>query len=224
MFILERLSIRLVQNSHYHSAKAFLISDDLHQHAYRLKLHLNKRILLYNHRQILSLGAFIMEAMDPRIVEALKSRDPEERKKGVRALGQMLSSEALRYLATIFKSDPDQGVRELAVKAGRHVKKMRAAGDWVGHDADKDVRFGTTEMAAVPSGVSAGDKEQAKGLLEKALDETVKGDYKKGEQYVRQAFQLNPDLQFDTYAVGVASDVLGMSADEALAALSKPPK
>jgi hypothetical protein len=161
--------------------------------------------------------------MDPRIVEALKSRDPEERKKGVRALGQLLSSEALRYLATIYKQDPDAGVRELAVKAGRHVKKMRAAGDWMGHESDKDVRFGTNEVPAVPSStVSAVSKEQAKGLIDKALDESVKGNYEKGEQYARQAFKLNPDLQFDSYSIGIASEVLGMSADEAIAALTAP--
>ena len=64
-----------------------------------------------------------MESMDPRIVEALKSRDPEERKKGVRALGQLLSSEALRYLAhhagitleanASFKKSPTSGERQL---------------------------------------------------------------------------------------------------------------
>ena len=164
-----------------------------------------------------------MEEMDPRILEALKSRDPEERKKGVRALGQMLTGEALRYLATIYKKDPDPGVRELAVKAGRHVKKMRAAGEWMGHEDDKDIRFGTNEVPAVVSGVSAVNKEQAKGLMDKALDESVKGNYEKGEQYARQAFQLNPDLQFDSYYIGIASEVMGMSAEEAIAALLAPP-
>jgi hypothetical protein len=163
------------------------------------------------------------QKMDPRIVEALKSRDPEERKKGVRALGQLLSSEALRYLATIYKQDPDPGVRELAVKAGRHVKKMRAAGDWMGHEDDKDVRFGTNEVPAVTtSTVSAVAKEQAKGLMDRALDETVKGNYEKGVEYARQAFQLNPDLQFDSYYVGVASEVMGLSAEEAIAILTSP--
>ena len=162
------------------------------------------------------------QKMDPRIVEALKSRDPEERKKGVRALGQLLSSEALRYLATIYKQDPDPGVRELAVKAGRHVKKMRAAGDWMGHENDKDFRFGTNEVPAVVSNVSPVNKEQAKGLMDKALDEAVKENFERAEELARQAFQLNPDLQFDSYYVGVAADVMGMSSDEAIAELTKP--
>ena len=100
---------------------------------------------------------------------------------------------------------------------------MRAAGDWMGHEADKDVRFGTNEVPAVPSStISAVSKEQAKGLIDKALDESVKGNYEKGEQYARQAFKLNPDLQFDSYSIGIASEVLGMSADEAIAALTAP--
>ena len=160
-----------------------------------------------------------MEEMDPRIIEALKSRDPEERKKAVRALAQTQTTESLRYLATIYKKDPDASVRELAIKAGRHIKKSRAAVDWVG---EGDVRFSTNEIPAV-SRVSNVAQEQAKGLMDKALDESVKGNYEKAEEYVRQAFQLNPDLQFDTYYLGVASDVMGMNEDEVLAALLTPP-
>lgn len=162
-----------------------------------------------------------MEELDPRIVEALKSRDPEERKKAVRALGQTTSTEALRYLATIYKKDPDVGVRNLAIKAGRHVKKMRASTNWAGDD--DDYRFSTSEQPVVSSNVSAVAQEQAKGLMDKALDESVKGDYDKAQEYARQAFQLNPDLQYDTYYVGVASDVMGMDSEEAVAALLTPP-
>jgi hypothetical protein len=157
--------------------------------------------------------------MDPRIIEALKSRDPEERKKAVRALAQTHTTESLRYLATIYKKDPDASVRELAIKAGRHIKKTRAAVDWVG---EGDVRFSTKEVAAV-STVSSVAQEQAKGLMDKALDESVKGNYEKAEQYARQAFQLNPDLQFDTYYLGIASDVMGMNEEEVIAALLNPP-
>jgi tetratricopeptide (TPR) repeat protein len=160
-----------------------------------------------------------MEEMDPRIVEALKSRDPEERKKAVRALAQTHTAESLRYLATIYKKDPDPGVRDLAIKAGRHIKKERAAADWIGGE---DMRFSTNEQPAVSSGASAVAQEQAKGLMDKALDESVKGNYEKAEQYARQAFQLNPDLQYDSYYVGVASDVMGMEADEAVATLLTP--
>ena len=160
-----------------------------------------------------------MEEMDPRIIEALKSRDPEERKKAVRALAQTHTTESLRYLATIFKKDPDASVRELAIKAGRHIKKTRAATDWVG---EGDVRFSTNEIPAV-SRVSNVAQEQAKGLMDKALDESVKSNYEKAEEYVRQAFKLNPDLQFDTYYLGIASDVMGMNEDEVLAVLLNPP-
>ncbi|MDQ7027852.1 MAG: HEAT repeat domain-containing protein [Anaerolineae bacterium] len=162
-----------------------------------------------------------MEELDSRIVEALKSQDPEERKKAVRALGQTTSSEALRYLATIYKKDPDEGVRNLAIKAGRHVKKMRAASDWVVND--DDIRFATSEQPVVSSTVSAAVQEQAKGLMDKALNESVKGDYDKAEGYARQAFQVNPDLQHDSYYVGIACDVMNMDSEEAVAALLTPP-
>jgi len=73
-----------------------------------------------------------MDVTDPRIIQYIRSRDPEERMKAVRALGQVHSAEALRYLATIYAQDPDDLVRDLALQAGRHVKKMRAAAHWVG--------------------------------------------------------------------------------------------
>lgn len=158
-----------------------------------------------------------MEEMDPRILQALKSRDPEERKKAVKALAQIHTQEALRYLATIYKTDPDPDVRELAIKAGRHVKKSRAEGEWFGESKIRS----TDEVAqAKPaSKVSAVNQEQAKGLMDKALNESIQGNYDKAEEYARKAFQLNPDLQHDSYYAGIASEVMGMSTEEAIAEL-----
>lgn len=162
-----------------------------------------------------------MSEMDPRILEALKSRDPEERKKAVRALGQTFTSESLRYLATIYKRDPDYGVRRLAIHAGRHVKKMRAAGDWVSDDSD-DVRFMTSEQPAVPNTSKSVAEEQSKGLMDKALDESIKGNFDQAETFVRQAFSINPGLAESSYYVGIASDVLNMDGEAAIAELTKP--
>lgn len=162
-----------------------------------------------------------MESMDPRILEALRSDDPEERKKGVRALGQNFSNESLRYLATIYKRDPDYGVRRLAIHAGRHVKKMRAAGDWMADNDDKDVRFMTSEQPAISTDSLSDSERQAKGLMDRALDESIKQDFEKAEVLVRQAFKQHPDLKNDPYYVGIASDVLGMPAEEAIASLLK---
>jgi hypothetical protein len=72
--------------------------------------------------------------------------------------------------------------------------------------------------------VSAVDQERAKSLMDKALDDAVKGTYDRAEQLARQAFQLNPDLQYDSYYAGIASEVMGMEAQEAIAELLRNPE
>jgi hypothetical protein len=128
----------------------------------------------------------------------------------------------LRYLATIYKRDPDASVRELAIRAGRHIKKMRAAGDWVGEGAKERSIPQAEEVRS--SSVSAVDQERAKSLMDKALDDAVKGTYDRAEQLARQAFQLNPNLQYDSYYAGIASEVMGMEAQEAIAELLRNPE
>lgn len=73
-----------------------------------------------------------MVYFDPIIFQSLKSRDPEERKKGVIALGRVKDREAWRYLATIYKNDPDPLVRDLALQAGKYIKHMEIHGEWTG--------------------------------------------------------------------------------------------
>ena len=74
-----------------------------------------------------------MVDFDPIIFQALKSPDPEERKKGVIALGRTGEREAMRYLATVYKNDSDIDVRLLALDAGKHIKRIMVQGDWIGH-------------------------------------------------------------------------------------------
>jgi len=158
-----------------------------------------------------------MDEMDPRIFEFLKSRDPEERKRAVKALAQIPTAESLRYLATIYKKDPDPTVRELAIKAGQHVKKLQAAGGWM-NSAGTDENAVEEEYTPRYE-VSAVDQQQAKGLMDKALDAVVQGNYERAEGFARKAFNLNPNLQFDSYYAGVAADIMGMEADDAIEAL-----
>jgi HEAT repeat protein len=73
-----------------------------------------------------------MANFDPMIFQALKSLSPEQRKKGVIALGRSKDREAWRYLATIFKDDPDELVRDLALQAGKYIKHMEVQDEWTG--------------------------------------------------------------------------------------------
>ena len=73
-----------------------------------------------------------MVYFDPEIFTALKSPISAERKKGVIALGRIKDREAWRYLATIYKNDPDPLVRDLALQAGKYIKHMEVHNEWAG--------------------------------------------------------------------------------------------
>lgn len=61
--------------------------------------------------------------IDPRIIQALSSGDPDKRKKAVAYLAKSLDREALPHLARVYKTDSDPEIRELAKKAGAYIQK-----------------------------------------------------------------------------------------------------
>ncbi|MEM9955519.1 MAG: HEAT repeat domain-containing protein [Chloroflexota bacterium] len=153
-----------------------------------------------------------MVDFDPRIFKSLRSSDPEERKKGVRALAQTGEREAFRYLATVYKQDPDPEVRQLALDAGKHVKKMLIQSDWVG----EGIKNPTQEMKAIPSGVPEADQKQSKKMMDDALELVVNEQYEKAEALAVKAFAINPDLDQDPYYRGLASEIMGMPESQAI--------
>lgn len=156
-----------------------------------------------------------MADFDPLIFKALRSSDPEERKKGVKALARTGEREALRYLATIYKEDPDPGVRQLALEGGKHVKRLQVQSDWVGHGEARD----TQSTPAVASGIPQATIDESKKIMDQALDHVMNKRYEQAEALARKAFAMNPTLQHDSYYSGLAGEVMGMSVEEAVAAL-----
>ena len=150
-------------------------------------------------------------SFDPRIFQLLKSDDPEERKKGIKALARTGDREALRYLATIYKEDPEPDVRDLALKAGQHIKNMGTKDEWTGTG---DFRA-TAEMAIPKAAVPEGDVKTSKQMMEQALQLGMSSNYEKAEVLVRKAFTLNPNLQYESYFRGIATDVMGTEWEEA---------
>lgn len=61
--------------------------------------------------------------MDSQITLLLESPRPQDRKKAIEMLAKLGDPEAFRILARIYKNDPDQEVRDLAVKAGKEIKR-----------------------------------------------------------------------------------------------------
>ena len=125
--------------------------------------------------------------------------------------------EALRYLATIHKDDPDPEVRDLALKAGQHIKQAGTRDEWSGTGDPK----ATSEMAIPKAPVSEADVKTSKKMMEQALGFAMKEEFEDAEVLVRKAFALNSNLQYDSYFTGIASDVLGIELEKVVAELLK---
>ena len=67
--------------------------------------------------------------MSQSIQARLTSSDPQVRRQAIIALGKSGDERALPLLARVYKSDSDPELRQLALKAGQHLKKQLAAAD-----------------------------------------------------------------------------------------------
>lgn len=61
------------------------------------------------------------------LIAQLESFDPEQRRRAIIALGRSGDLEALPHLAQVFRTDPDPQLRELARKAGIHIRDLNQA-------------------------------------------------------------------------------------------------
>src|SRR5947209_3519053 len=60
-------------------------------------------------------------------VQQLDSPDPAVRRNAIIALGKSADGRALNVLAKVYRTDPDPALRELALKAGQHIKTTTGA-------------------------------------------------------------------------------------------------
>mgnify|MGYP006286778789 CR=1 FL=1 len=148
--------------------------------------------------------------MDERIFQYLKSDDPDDRIKAVKALAQVKDDEskrAISILARLYHQDASPNVRQWAFKAGRHLKKQLRAAEWLGDD----------EIVYVD--VPESDRRDSRRLMNQALQATFTGEMREAEKAVRRAFQMNPNLQHDGEMRRIAADVFNMREDDVIAEL-----
>src|SRR5258708_5964982 len=62
-------------------------------------------------------------AVFDRYIQQLSSQDVETRRLAIIALGNSADQRAMAALANVYKTDPDPELRDLALKAGRHIKR-----------------------------------------------------------------------------------------------------
>jgi hypothetical protein len=61
--------------------------------------------------------------MSDEILQLLNSPKTDDRKEAIRRLAKLGDVSALTYLSAIYRTDPDEEIRQLALKAGRYIKQ-----------------------------------------------------------------------------------------------------
>jgi hypothetical protein len=65
--------------------------------------------------------------MIDQMIRQLQDPDPQRRRQAIIALGQSKNPAAMQHLAQIFRNDPEPGLRELARRAGMHIRQAMAS-------------------------------------------------------------------------------------------------
>lgn len=157
--------------------------------------------------------------MDNRILKLLESSNPEDRKRAIKAMAKSeTSEEALRKLVSIYKTDPDPDVQQLALAAGRRIRQMQKEQEWEGGGAKRQP---VEKKAVAPTvDVAEMDAKKSKMLLDRAMNALVEADYDKARDFTLQAYELNPNIVNDDYSMGLISSVLEVPKEEVLPTLS----
>ncbi len=162
--------------------------------------------------------------IDKKTIEMLNSARADDRKEAIKRLAQSKDEAALKYLATVYRTDSDPEVRDLALKAGKYVRKSLGE---VTADAASATMAATPARQSSPKlkttaelKVSATDITRAQSYINQATDMHTRGDNAKAAQFLERAFALNPNLSEDKFALGLLATVTGLPADQALSRMS----
>lgn len=150
--------------------------------------------------------------IDKKTIDMLNSPRLEDRKAAIKQLAQSKDKTALKYLATIYKTDKDPEVRDLALKAGKFIRKSLGEDDDAIGGAPARPAIATKEVFKV----SATDATRAQSYINQATDMHTRGDNAKAAQFLKRAFTLNPNLRDDKFTLGLLATVTGLPSDEAL--------
>lgn len=137
--------------------------------------------------------------------EQLHSADPDQRRQAIIALANSRDLAALKPLAEVFQHDPDPALRELALKAGRYLR-----------------RYAAPAAAPEEAQVSERDRQLAQNLLDAATTYHLNGDKGRAIDALGKALSLNPALRKESFVANLIMSLTETSVDEALPLLTHP--
>jgi predicted esterase len=153
--------------------------------------------------------------IDSQLVAQLRSADPDQRKAAILALGRAADVDALPLLANLYRNDPDSALRELALKAGRHIKAQSQPSTTPPPAPVADV--------LPPPNLSRGVLEtdsDAKWHYDRALDFHVRRDRARALAELGKVIQSNPAAVNDPVVRLLAGQITGLSPDDAMQTLT----
>ena len=184
--------------------------------------------------------------MFENLMRQLQSPEPAERRQAISGLANLRDPRALTELANVYKNDPDPAIRELALKAGRYIKKYAdpaasagegnssgstsasqsggyssASGFATGGDSSAGTTAPPRPRPAEPE-VTPRDAELAKGHLDAATGHYTNGSRARAVESLGKALALNPALRKDSFAANLITTLTGKSVDEGMRLLVNP--
>ncbi len=142
-----------------------------------------------------------------RYVRMLESSDPQQRRQAIIALGRSRDRAALTYLHRVYKSDPNEALRQLARQAGNHLQQNLSSAS--------DDRYSTVPPPSQKP-VSERDRKKAKTLVDRAIDAQVRQNTQDVIALLAEAIQLDPSLERNSTVLGLLAGAFNTDAQTAL--------
>lgn len=150
-------------------------------------------------------------ALDKRLLKQLKDKDPKVRRKAIVALADSRDLAALEPLEQAARDDPEQKLRDLAVRAQNHLKEQMAR-----KQQAADAPEASADGYAPAPKISEREVARARSYMDEALSYYIAKDLSKATASLSKALRANPGLKNESYFLSLAGDVLNADPDEAI--------
>ncbi|MCU0482220.1 MAG: YIP1 family protein [Anaerolineae bacterium] len=147
-------------------------------------------------------------------LKKLRSKDPEERKSGIRGVAKSLDRNALLQLATMAGDDPDPNIRKLAQQAGVYIRQK--TGDI---EVPNPKPSDTKSSGAKHITVDDASAQKAQKLMEYASFQSENGDKAKAMKALVKAAELDPNLRNDSFYISLSETLTNLEGNAAINAL-----
>lgn len=159
--------------------------------------------------------------MNDEILRLLDSPNSADRKKAIKLMAQSADESALPYLGALYKTDSDPEIRELAVQAGRYIKKQQEVSKWQGKPGTPPPpKEDEEDPEAEKVVISQGDKFRSEDFMNRAMDALTAHNDQKAREFASKAVKINPTLIKDPYYSGLLYEITGVRGEDILTALA----